>query len=593
MEAAAGLVAANQAVIGLVILAAMFVAFLWERFPPSVVAVGGAGAMLALGLLDERAAYGVFANSAPLTVGAMFILSGALIRTGVIDKVGNYVVDRARRNPRLAVLEVFGGGLLVSGFVNSTPFVVVMMPVCFRLAEALGISPKKLLIPLSVVAVLGGCLTLIGTSTNLVVAGIAEQAGLAPFHLFSITPYGLAVAGAGVAGLLVMARFLPSDYPRIGRKSDESMQLYLTELLIAGGDPAIGVELARAGLGIKPDQLVGVINSGRMLTGADALSHALAAGNRVVARIDGATLMTLRAESRFTLGIGEGVGGKKAIVVEVTVAPNHRSIGRPLSEIPFLQRQKVRILGVSRFRHHPGPTLADNNIRAADRLLVEADEANIAQLRANRGLIGLAMTSVIAFRRQRAWIAISVMAAAVLLSAMGVMPIAIAAFIGVGIVLLTRCIDASEAWASIDGDVLILIFAMLAVGAGLEHTGSIALMVDAIQPFLADAPAWAVIAIVYFSAMLLSELLSNNAVAALMGPLVIGIAEPSGVAVEPLLIALMMGASACFATPVGYQTNTLVYAAGDYRFVDFVRIGVPLNILTGTAGCLALAFWTP
>jgi hypothetical protein len=129
-----------------------------------------------LGLLDEKGAYGVFSNSAPLTVGAMFILSGALIRTGVIDKVGNYVVDRAKRHPRLAVLEVFGGGLLVSGFINSTPFVVVMMPVCFRLAEALGVSPKKLLMPLSVIAVLGGCLTLIGTSTNLVVAG-----GLDPF----------------------------------------------------------------------------------------------------------------------------------------------------------------------------------------------------------------------------------------------------------------------------------------------------------------------------------------------------------------------------------------------------------------------------
>ena len=140
---------------------------------------------------------------------------------------------------------------------------------------------------------------------------------------------------------------------------------------------------------------------------------------------------------------------------------------------------------------------------------------------------------------------------------------------------------------------LIQIFAMLAVGAALEQSGSVALMVGALDPILAGAPQWAVIAIVYFSALLLSELLSNNAVAALMGPLVIGIAEATGVAPQPLLIALMLGASACFATPVGYQTNTLVYAAGDYRFMDFVRIGVPLNILTGVAGCAALAFWTP
>ena len=592
MDTIAGLIAEHKAVIGLLVLAGMFAAFVWERFSPSVVAVAGAGVMLALGLLDEKAAYGVFSNSAPLTVGAMFILSGALIRTGVIDKVGNYVVDRAKRHPRLAVAEVFGGGLLVSGFINSTPFVVVMMPVCFRLAEALGVSPKKLLMPLSVIAVLGGCLTLIGTSTNLVVAGIAEQAGLEPFGLFSITPYGLAVAAAGVLGLLVMARFLPSDYPRIAEKADGAEQLYLTELGLAEDDPAVDMALEVANLGIAPAQIVGVLTSARMITGRDALNHRLAAGNRIVARLDGATLMTLRSEGRFAIGIGEGTG-EESTVVEVTVAPSHRSIDRPLAEIPFLQRQRVRILGVARFRHLPGPTLSENRIRAADRLLIDADETNIAQLRNNPNLIGLAMASATAFRRRRAWIAMLVMASAVLLSATGVMSIGIAAFIGIGIVLLTRCIDASEAWGSIDGDVLVLIFAMLAVGTALEQAGSVALMVGALEPILSDAPQWAVIAIVYFSALLLSELLSNNAVAALMGPLVIGIAQATGVSPYPLLIALMLGASACFATPVGYQTNTLVYAAGDYRFIDFVKIGVPLNIMTGVAGCAALAFWTP
>lgn len=578
--------------IGLFVLAGMFAAFVWERFSPSVVAVAGAGTMLALGLLDEKGAFAVFSNSAPLTVGAMFILSGALIRTGVIDKVGNYVVDRAKRHPRLAVLEVFGGGLLVSGFINSTPFVVVMMPVCFRLAEALGVSPKKLLMPLSVIAVLGGCLTLIGTSTNLVVAGIAEQAGIERFGLFSITPYGLAVAAAGVFGLLIMARYLPSDYPRIAEKADGTEQLYLTELGLGDDDPAIDMALDVANLGIAPSQVVGVIAGGRLITGSDAQNHRLAAGNRIVARLDGAALMTIRSEKRFAIGIGESPDAGST-VVEVTVSPSHRSIDRPLAEIPFLQRQRVRILGVTRFRHLPGPTLSENRIRAADRLLVDADEANIAQLRDNTGLIGVAMASATAFRRRRAWIAMLVMASAVFLSATGVMSIGIAAFIGVAIVLLTRCIDASEAWGSIDGDVLILIFAMLAVGAALEQSGTVALMVGALDPILTGAPPWAVIAIVYFSALLLSELLSNNAVAALMGPLVIGIAEATGVAPQPLLIALMLGASACFATPVGYQTNTLVYAAGDYRFMDFVRIGVPLNILTGIAGCAALAFWAP
>jgi di/tricarboxylate transporter len=582
--------AANQAIVGLLVLAAMFVAFVLERFPPSVIAVSAAAALIALGLLDERAAFAVFSNSAPLTVGAMFILSGALIRTGVIDRVGSYIVDRAASHPRMALVEVFGGALFASAFLNNTPVVVVLIPICFRLADALGISPKKLLMPLSIVAVLGGCITLIGTSTNLVVAGIAEQAGLEPFGLFSITPYGLAISAAGIAGLLALIWLLPSDHPAITETAAESPQIYLTELTLAPDDPAIDMALDTAALPVPAAAIVGVVAGGRMMSGTEAGNRKLAAGDRIVVRADGALLMTLRHEGRFALGMGASGGGPSS-VVEVTIAPSHPAIGRPLSEIPFLQRQRVRILAASRFRHNPGPTLGQTRIRAADRLLVEADEANIRLLRDNRGLIGLAMTQVRAFRRGKAWVAIAAMVGVVTLSAFDIVTIGAAAFVAVAVILLAKCIDAGEAWASIDGDVLILIFAMLAVGSALQSAGSVTLMVDAMMPWLTSAPPWAVIAIVYFSALVLSELLSNNAVAALMAPLVIGLAEQLGVDPKPLLIALMLGASACFATPVGYQTNTLVYAAGDYRFVDFVKIGMPLNILTGVVGCAALSLW--
>lgn len=591
MTAAVEFLADNQAIVGLLVLGAMFVAFLFERFPPSVIAVSGAAALIALGLLDEKAAFAVFSNSAPLTVGAMFVLSGALIRTGVIDRVGNYIVDRASTHPKMALVEVFGGAVLASAFLNNTPVVVVLIPICIRLADAIGVSPKKLLMPLSIVAVLGGCLTLIGTSTNLVVAGIAEEAGIESFGLFSITPYGFAVVAVGIAGLLAMTWLLPSDHPAIAEAGTDSPQTYLTELTLAEDDPAVDMALDAAPLPVPASAVVGVVAGGRMLTGSEAYNRRLGVGDRIVIRADGAMLMTLRDEGRFVLGMGEGSGGATS-VVEVTIAPSHPAIGRPLSEIPFLQRQRVRIIAASRFRHNPGPTLGQTRIRAADRLLVEADEANIRQLRENRNLIGLAVSQVRAFRRGKAWIAIAAMLGVVLLSAFDIVSIGAAAFVAVAMILLAKCIDASEAWASIDGDVLILIFAMLAVGSALESAGSVALMVDGMMPWMTSAPLWAVIAIVYFSALILSELLSNNAVAALMAPLVIGLAEQLGVDAKPLLIALMLGASACFATPVGYQTNTLVYAAGDYRFVDFVRIGVPLNILTGIAGCAALAFWS-
>ena len=224
----------------------------------------------------------------------------------------------------------------------------------------------------------------------------------------------------------------------------------------------------------------------------------------------------------------------------------------------------------------------------ADRLLIAGSDDAIRSLRDNPHLIGVDISRTRAFRRNKAWIAMAAMAAVVLLSALDMIGIGMAAFIAVGIILVTRCIDPEEAWAAIDGDVLILIFAMLAVGLGLERAGSVALMVGWITPLLTVAPVWSLVFIIYFFALLLSELLSNNAVAALLTPITIALAQQLGVDPRPLVIALMIGASACFATPIGYQTNALVYAAGDYRFADFVRIGVPINIIVGLAVCSAL-----
>jgi di/tricarboxylate transporter len=591
VSALSGFVAQHQAVLGLIILAVMFVGFVLERFPPTVIAVAGAGAMILLGMIDSADAFGVFSNSAPLTVAAMFVLSGALIRTGVIDRAADFIVARAQRSPRRAVAELFGGSLIAASFINNTPVVVLLIPICFRLASELGISPKKLLMPASIIAVLGGCMTLVGTSTNLVVDGIAQEAGLRPFGLFEITPYGAVLVAAGVAGMLALSWLLPSDQPRIAEDGGERGQTYLTELVVQEDDERLGRAYSAFRLPGAGFDLVGVRRGGRQLSAREALAAEAQAGDRIVARMDGATLLTIHESGRFDTGIGSGPSGPEAgtQIVEATIAPNHPSIGQRVRELPFLHKVRTRLIGLARIRHLPGPSLAEARVHAADRLLIEADDNALRQLRENPHLVGLAPSATRAFRPRRAWIAIAAMAGAILASAFGIAPIGIAAFVAVGVILLTRCIDAGEAWGTIDGDVLVMIFAMLAVGIGLENAGSVALMVGAIQPWLVSAPPWALIAIVYFSALILSELLSNNAVGALMAPLVISLAQQLGADPRPLLMALMFGASACFATPIGYQTNMMVYAAGDYRFMDFVKIGVPLNIITGVAACLALS----
>ncbi|MES2157005.1 MAG: SLC13 family permease [Pseudomonadota bacterium] len=578
-----------RAEIGLIILAAMFVAFVRERYSPTVIAVVGACAYALLGMLDEKALFSVFSNGAPLTVGAMFVLSGALIRTGVINRVADKIMERAQKHPRLALAEVMLGAFVVSAFLNNTPVVVLLIPILFKLAQVTGYPVKKLLIPMNVLAVLGGCLTLVGTSTNLIVSGIAAEQGMVPFGIFDITIYGAAGGAAGIVALLCLSFLLPSDPPAISGEDGGNVQEYLTELAVPQDSDLIGREIGSLGLFGRSVVLIG-LKRGAEIRRRDIADEELRAGDRLVVRADGTAIMTLRESGAFDLGIAADLttSAQDGTVIEAMVAPNHPSIGERLRDVPFLQDLRVRIIGINRSRHLPGPALAEARVRGADRLLIAGGDDAMRSLRDNPHLIGVDISRARAFRRNKAWIAMVAMAGVVLLSALDVIGIGLAAFIAVGLILITRCIDPEEAWGAIDGDVLILIFAMLAVGLALEQAGSVGLMVGWVKPLLQSAPAWSLVFVIYFFALILSELLSNNAVAALMTPITIALAHQLGVDPRPLVIALMIGASACFATPIGYQTNALVYAAGDYRFADFVRIGVPLNIVVGFAVCSAL-----
>ena len=589
MHFMSALLGVYRAEIGLVILALMFVEFVRERYSPTVVSVLGACAYAALGLLDEKGLFSVFSNSAPLTIGAMFVLAGALIRTGTINRAADFVMKRAEKHPRLAVVEVMLGATVASAFLNNTPVVVVLIPIIFKLSQVTGVPLKKLMMPLSIVAVLGGCITLIGTSTNLIVAGIAADQGMTPFGIFDIAPFGIAGTVAGLAALVGLSFLLPSDPPAISGQDGGNAQDYLTELVVPHDSDYIGKDIGSLTVFGRSAALLGLKRAGEIRRG-DLSQEELHARDRLIVRADGTAIMALRESGHFELGIAADseTSGREGTVIEAMVAPSHPSIGERLMDIPFLHALRVRIIGINRARHLPGPNLAEARIRGADRLLIAGSDDAMRSLRDNPNLMGVDISRTRAFRRNKAWIAILAMAMVIILSALGIMGIGLAAIIAVGAILATRCIDAEEAWGAIDGDVLVLIFAMLAVGVALEQAGSVAMMVGWITPLMQVAPPWALIFIVYFTALILSELLSNNAVAALMTPIVIALAHQLQVDARPLVIALMIGASACFATPIGYQTNALVYAAGDYRFADFVRIGVPLNIIVGLAVCGAL-----
>ncbi len=572
-----------QSMMVLAVVVAAMALFITEKFRVDLIALCVLLALILLGLLDSNQALYGFANQATATIAAMFILSAGLVRTGLVEWLALHLDKLAgKTEPRLIIVLCITIAFL-SAFILNTATVAVFIPVAIVLAKTRKLSASRVLIPLSFASQFGGVCTLIGTSTNILVNSIAVDKGMKPFTFFEFAPLGLVMTIAGIIYLISARWLLPKRKGEEQQVDRYHLAGYLAELEITDKSSLIGKNWEKSK--VKLNEKVDII---KLIRNDKATSKPTKTKIREgdVLLLHGKMDKLIAMQDKYGLKLhaktkidDQKISSDEVKLIEVLIPPRSRLVGRTLQTFEFFRRYGCIVLAVQRLGKIIRERVAEVTLDEGDTLLLEADKEVVSRLLKSRDLIVTNELTELYVRKDKAIIALIMFFAVVTLTVLNIIPILVAALIGAVGMVLGRCLTIEEAYQAIDWKIIFLLGGIIPLGLAMEQSGAALWLVSTVlSPFL-DLGPLVVLATLYIITAILTETMSNNAAAIILAPICLSVAATMNVDPRPFLVAITFAASTSFATPIGYQTNTMIYAPGGYRFFDYTRIGVPLNLI--------------